>query len=322
MISNENKIKGAMLGVIVGDALGVPFEFNSKKDLEKEPVNDMIGFGTFNLPPGSWSDDSSMTLCLLEILVEEYNLKKIADNFVAWIMKFKWTPYAKVFGIGSTTAQAIQNIRRGIPLERCGLTEEGSNGNGSLMRILPLLWHLLDKDIYTRYKIIKEVSSITHAHIRSVLSCFYYLEFARALYKDLPVMKALEYANNNFLKIIQQENIPIEEAKHFGKFFIDCFDKVPKYDISSSGYVIHTLEASIWCLMTTACYKDAVLKAVNLGGDTDTTAAVTGGLAGLLYGLEDIPEKWLNQIARINELREIINKFYEKYLFLSQISED
>jgi len=309
----SGKIKGALLGLIVGDALGVPVEFVDRTGLDKSPVEDMIGFGTFNLPPGSWSDDSSMTLCLTEALVYGYDLNRIAENFVSWMDKAKWTPHGKVFDIGMATAMAVGLLKRGFSAEKSGSSEEGCNGNGSLMRTIPLLWYIKDMDVDARFKIVKEVSSITHAHIRSVLSCFFYLEFARCLYKGLSIKVALGEAIEAFLDKVKREDIKLVELHGFARILMDDFDKLPKEEIESSGYVIHTLEASLWCLMTTDNYKDAVLKAVNLGGDTDTTAAVTGALAGLIYGIEGIPDSWLNQIARLEDIEQLIDQFCEKY---------
>jgi ADP-ribosylglycohydrolase len=313
MTSKTKKITGSILGLIVGDALGVPVEGKSRDVLDEKPVEDFMEFGVHNMPLGTWSDDSSMTLCLLEVLVKEYNLKDVADSFVAWVYKNKWTPHGKTFGMGSTTSMAIGMLNRGFSPENSGSKEEASNGNGSLMRILPLLWYIIDKDLDTRYQIIKEISGITHSHIRSVHSCFYYLEFARYLYKGFSTEKAFEFTNQNIITKAIQENIRIEELSNFARFFMGDFDKIPRGEIESSGYVVHTLEASIWCLVTTTSYKEAVLKAVNLGGDTDTTAAVTGGLAGILYGLEGIPENWVNSIVRLEDIKLLIDQFCEKY---------
>jgi ADP-ribosylglycohydrolase len=181
------------------------------------------------------------------------------------------------------------------------------------MRTIPLLWYIKDKESDIRYEITKEVSSITHANIVSILSCFYYLEYARQLSKGISVYGAIETTNNIFFNKATQKDIDTEHLKHFARFLMEGFDKIPEEEINSSGYVIDTLEASIWCLLNTNNYKDAVLKAVNLGEDTDTTAAVTGGLAGVVYGLEGIPEEWLKQIARLNDIEQLVNSFNDKY---------
>jgi ADP-ribosyl-[dinitrogen reductase] hydrolase len=167
--------KDVLFGVAVGDALGVPVEFKSRQTLQQNPVTDMIGYGTYNLPPGTWSDDSSLTFCLTEALTQDFNLNTIAQNFVKWRNESYWTPHGEVFDIGIATDQAIRRLITGTKPELAGGFEVHDNGNGSLMRILPLVFYIKDKEINERYQITKQVSSITHAHIRSVIACFYYL---------------------------------------------------------------------------------------------------------------------------------------------------
>jgi ADP-ribosylglycohydrolase len=312
-VDYKGEIKSVLLGVAVGDALGVPVEFNDRQTIRQEPVTDMIGYGTHNLPPGTWSDDSSLTFCLAEALTKDFELNTIAQNFVEWCYNNYWTPRGKVFDIGMATQQAIDLIRKGVSLNLTGGFEVYSNGNGSLMRISPLLFYLLGKPISERYEIIKQVSSITHGHVRSVIACFYYLEFARLLIEEknkFQIYKNLQTeisTHLNFLSINQTEIVL------FDRLLKGNIQVQPEEKIFSSGYVLHTLAASIWCLLTTDNYKDAVLKAVNLGEDTDTTGAVTGGLAGLLYGYENIPEKWINQIARRQDIEELAERLSKKF---------
>jgi len=156
------EIKSALFGVAVGDALGVPVEFNSRQTIAKNPVTDMVGFGTYNLPPGTWSDDSSLAFCLAEALTQGFELKTIGQNFVNWYNHNFWTPRGNVFDIGIATRQAIARLAQGEKAELSGGFDESDNGNGSLMRILPLLFYIQDKPINERYEITKQVSSITH----------------------------------------------------------------------------------------------------------------------------------------------------------------
>src|SRR3989344_4951439 len=174
-----------LLGVAVGDALGVPFEFKDRRVLKEKPVTDMVGFGTYNLPPGTFSDDSSLTFCLAEALTKGFDLNLIGNNFVQWCYKNYWTPRGTVFDIGISTKESIDRLAKGMRPDLAGGISSDSNGNGSLMRISPLLFYLKDKPIQERYEITKLVSSITHGHIRSVIACFYYLEFALQLHAGL-----------------------------------------------------------------------------------------------------------------------------------------
>ena len=300
------QIKSALFGVAVGDALGVPVEFKSRQELSQNPVTTMIGYGTHNHPPGTWSDDSSLTFCLAEGLTNDFCLDEIGQNFVKWYNENYWTPNSEVFDIGGTTKQAILRIANGENPELAGSSKETDNGNGSLMRILPLLFYLYNKPINVRFEITRKVSSITHRHIRSIIACFYYLEFAMQIIEGRDKFDI--YSNLQTLVLNHLTNLSINPAE------ISLFDRLLKssiYELDaeqiySTGYVLHTLEASIWCLMTTSNFKEAVLKAVNLGYDTDTTGAVTGGLAGLLYGFENIPEEWVLQIAKHHEIGDSI----------------
>jgi len=310
--STITEIKSTLFGIAVGDALGVPVEFKSRQTIAQNPVIDMIGYGSYNLPAGTWSDDSSLAFCLAEALTQDFDLNIIGQNFVKWKHENYWTPHGQVFDIGIATSQAISRLAQGEQPKLAGGFDESDNGNGSLMRILPLLFYIQDKPVNERYEITKQVSSITHGHIRSVIACFYYLEFARQLLlgkAKFDTYKNLQTEITNHLTSLSIN--PIEIAL-FDRLLKNDIHKLTTDDLQSSGYVLHTLEASIWCLLTTDNYKEAVLKAVNLGSDTDTTGAVTGGLAGLLYGLDNIPANWIKQIARKDDIENLAKRLDDK----------
>lgn len=305
-------IKSALFGVAVGDALGVPVESLSRETISKNPVSGMIGYGTHNLPAGTWSDDSSLTFCLAEALTRGFDLHLIAQNFIKWNYENYWTPQGFVFDIGITTRQAIARLEKGVQPELAGGSDETSNGNGSLMRVLPLLFYLLDKPIGERFNITRQVSAITHRHLRSVIACFYYLEFAKQLLEGKDKFEIYRNLQIEVTHHLTTLSIEPGEIVVFDRLLKGDIDELPEEEIFSSGYVLHTLEASIWCLLTTNSYVKSVLKAVNLGLDTDTTAAVTGGLAGLLYGLGSIPERWLQQIARHDDIVDLAERLAQK----------
>lgn len=311
-VDYSDKIKSVLFGVAVGDALGVPVEFKSRQTISKNPVTDMIGYGTYNLPPGTFSDDSSLTFCLAEALTNEFDLTTIGQNFVKWCYNNYWTPRGNVFDIGIATRQAIDRLAKGERPDLAGGFDVSSNGNGSLMRISPLLFYLLDKPINERYEITKQVSSITHGHIRSVIACFYYLEFSRQLFAQNDKFEIYKNLQTEITTHLISLSINPTEVALFDRLLKQDIYELTEENIFSSGYVLHTLEASIWCLLTTDNYKDAVLKAVNLGEDTDTTGAVTGGLAGLLYGLDNIPTNWIKQIAKHEDIEELAERLGEK----------
>jgi len=308
------RAKSMLFGVAIGDALGVPVEFKSRAYLRENPVGDMIGYGSHKVPAGTFSDDSSLTFCLAEALTQDFDLNTIGQNFLRWCNDNYWTATGEVFDIGNATQDAMCQLEKGVNPELAGGTASNSNGNGSLMRILPLVFYLLDKESHERFEITKLVSSITHAHIRSVIACYYYLEFARHLLNgkdkfDIYNDKKQEISDD----LLFFADIPSEIA-WFDRLLKGNIHELPEEVIQSTGYVIHTLEASIWCLLTTINYKDAVLKAINLGDDTDTTGAVTGGLAGLLYGYDNIPTNWIAQIARRDDIEDLAERMSKAFV--------
>jgi len=305
-------IKSTLFGVAVGDALGVPVEFKDRQTIGENPVTDMIGYGTYNLPAGTWSDDSSLTFCLAEALTQDFDLNIIGQNFVKWYYENYWTPHGNVFDIGLATRKAIDKLKQGIQPELAGEFDESSNGNGSLMRISPLLFYLLNKPICERYEITKQVSSITHGHIRSVIACFYYLEFAKQLLEQKNKFEIYKNLQTEITSYLSSISVSSTEIALFDRILKQSIYELSEDSIFSSGYVLHTLEASIWCLLTTNSYSEAVLRAVNLGKDTDTTAAVTGGLAGLLYGFDNIPKNWLKQLARKEDIEKLAEQLGHK----------
>ncbi|WP_459212290.1 ADP-ribosylglycohydrolase family protein [Aquimarina rhabdastrellae] len=304
------KVKSGILGLIVGDALGVPVEFKYRTELDKNPITDMIGFGTHNQPPGTWSDDSSMTLCTMDSLCKGFNLLDIAEKFKDWYDKGLWTPRGHVFDIGITTRKSIELLKQGESPEVTGGFDEYSNGNGSLMRILPLAYYLYkEDDIDKRYTIIKEVSTITHAHFRAVFACFIYVEYARLLITGFDKFEVLDKIKMLMIEYAYNQGFNPEEITLFSKVLKSNIQGFKREDIKSSGYVLDTLEASLWCFLTSNSYEETVLKAANLGDDTDTIAAIAGGLAGLYYGNDQIPEKWKSQLLRNEDIEQLIERF-------------
>lgn len=305
----KSLIHSALFGVAVGDALGVPVEFKSREYLKQNPVSYMIGYGTHHQPAGTWSDDSSLTFCLAESLCESYDIEDIGQKFVQWYTNGYWGARNKVFDIGGTTLHALERIKKGQSAKISGNLFEEDNGNGSLMRIIPIAFYLKDEtDLNKIIQIVREVSYITHAHFRSVFACFIYVVFSLELLAKHSKEQSYLNTRNKINQFLKTTNFNPDEVKLFDRILQGDISQLSEAEINSSGYVLHTLEASFWCLFHTDSFKDAVRKAVNLGGDTDTTGAVTGGLAGLLYGYESIPKKWLNRLARKEEIEDLCNR--------------
>ena len=308
----RNYLKDLLYGVSVGDALGVPVEFESREYLTENPVTKMTLGGVHDQGIGVWSDDSSLTFCLAEAIIEGYDIHNLANKFVKWKNEGYWTATGEVFDIGNTTRQSIINLSKGIHPKLAGGLDEIDNGNGSLMRILPLVILLKDLSIEKRFDLVKEVSSITHAHTRSVISCFYYLEFAFQLMEGKDKIEIYENLKITVSEFLNSNEIYNDESIHFNRLLNGNIHELEEELIQSGGYVIQTLEASIWCLLTSNNYENAVLKAVNLGGDTDTTGAVTGGLAGLMYGFKSMPKLWVASIRKINEINKLIHSYHQQ----------
>ena len=308
----KNKVTDALLGVAVGDAVGVPYEFLSNAEMRQNPATDMIGFGTHQQPKGTWSDDSSLTFCLAESLCQGYDLVDMARRFIAWEKEAYWTAHNEVFDMGMTTSRAISRLEKILQEEAFEELKrqrfygnERDNGNGSLMRILPLLFYIKNKPIKEQFEIIWTVSALTHRHIRAAMCCLIYLKLAEYILKGINKQIAYEKMRQEILAFWQEMDFAASEQAHFQRFIQNDVRKVPYQALRSGGYVMESIEASIWCFLQGENYREVVLKSVNLGHDTDTTAAIAGGLAGLNYGVEGIPEHWLVAIAKMEEIWDL-----------------
>lgn len=288
---NTEYLKSAMLGLIVADALGVPFEFKNRGTFS---VAGMTGYGTHNQPVGTWSDDSSMTLATLDSMIrtEKLDCDDIMERFTGWFDDGTYCPYGECFDIGHTTLTAIGKYKSGYSATRCGGKGFKDNGNGSLMRILPIAFveHTVDD--------ILDLSSLTHAHEISLMSCRLYAQIAENLMSGMSKEDAITHLR---CCVDECENIP--KMKDY-----------PQEQIKSSGYVIDSFEAAVWSFVNSESYRECVIKAVELGDDTDTVAAIAGGLAGIYYGIggeKGIPEEWIDTLARKDWIKEMLDKACE-----------
>jgi ADP-ribosylglycohydrolase len=268
----------------------------------------MRAYGTHRQPAGTWSDDGARLLCSVESLVEKgFDTGDMGRRFLKWHAHGHWTAHGDVFDIGVATSQALRRIRRGVPAEEAGGTDDYSNGNGSLMRILPVVLQELCAGTDRFWDRIHRASAVTHGHLRSQMSCVFFGFMVRAVMEGWGKNEALKMACGEFAGIYEKS----AEMPSFQRLMQDDFARQPDSEINSGGYVIDTLEAAICCLLTTDDFAACVLKAVNLGGDTDTTACVAGGLAGVLYGEAGIPEEWRAVLPRQGDLRELFDCFLQ-----------
>ena len=310
----KNIWKDGVMGVVTGDALGCPVQFESREEVAAHPIEGMRGYGTFHLPAGSWTDDSSLTLALLDSIRVRGGIDPdhIMGNFVDWLDNGAFTPYGYAYDIGRGTMQAILQYKRERNPLKCGGTGEGNNGNGSLMRIMPACLYSCVKKLSdaAAVDVIHRVGSLTHAHIRANIGCGLYwfmirevLDGTGSLHERLQagLDKGFAYYDKN------PENKA--EVNHYCRLRdLAALKQVPAEEIRGSGYVVATLEAVAWSLITTDSFEEALLKAVNLGEDTDTVGAIAGGLAALYYGYDAIPAEWISELKKKEWIEELCEK--------------
>lgn len=302
--------KAGIIGLAVGDAMGVPLEFCMREKLMQNPTTEMIGYGSHNVPKGSWSDDSSMTFATIDAIINDksVNCNTIANNFLEWMTNAKYTPSNRVFDIGRTCLRAIAKFQdnQGVA-ERCGGTSEMDNGNGSLMRILPLVYYCYSNNMNQNevYDIVKKVSSITHGHEISIMGCFIYVIYGIELLNN----KNLEQAYKKIKKIKYKEYFTEETIRKYERILNKNINKYPLEEIKSTGFIVNTLEATLWVLLNTNSYNQSIIGAINLGNDTDTVGACVGGLAGIYYGFDSINQSWKNELLKYDYIIELCNKF-------------
>ena len=309
--------RAALLGLAVGDALGVPVEFQPRAAREQDPVTGMRAYGTHRQPAGTWSDDSSLTFCLAETLARpggrsgEPDLADFARRSINWLYQSYWTATNQTFDVGNATRTAIDRLQRGIEPTAAGPSSEFDNGNGALMRILPLafhdIWRAENLNLDAAWALTQNVASVTHGHPRSTLGCFLYLLVARGLLAGLSPAAAYAEMRKLVNPWLENGSIPAVVEDKYYRWWVLSGEIInqPETAISSTGYVVHTLEAALWCLLKHDTYAATVLAAVNLGDDTDTTGAVAGGLAGLAYGEAAIPAEWLAVLARRADIEDL-----------------
>ncbi len=303
------KVKNGIIGFVVGDTMGVPVEFNSRERLLLNPVTEMLEYGTHNMPKGCWSDDTSMTLATMDSIIKckEINTNDMADRFIKWYRNGEYTATGIMFDIGTTTKQALIKYQRGIDIaSKCGGEREYDNGNGSIMRMLPIAYYCYLKSLEDTeiLKIVKEVSSITHRHQISILGCYIYVRLAMELLKGKELLQAYQEIKKLDYSYFTEDTIYKYERilnNDIGLYNIN--------DISSNGYIVSTLEAVIWTLINSKSFNETIIKAINLGEDTDTVGACVGGLAGIYYGIENINQKWKDNILRYDYIINICKEF-------------
>lgn len=303
-----SQISNAIIGFTLADAFGVPVEF-LERDTYK--INELVGYGSWDVPAGSWSDDSAMTFITMQHLLNNESIDRLKQSFCDWAYRGYWTfDNSPAFDVGITIREVIDRWELN-GFHELAKTDEFSNGNGALMRILPVaIWSYAKKMTgQTLFSFIKTYAELTHGHIRSTLCCYHYTIIVHQLLENHSLAASFHDANEALIEILNE--YPSEKS-YFERLFI--LEKLPREQIVSTGYVIDTMEAVYWSLLNSSSYYEAIHLAVHLGKDTDTIGALTGGLAGLLYDELNVPDEWIASLAKIDEIKQLVAQFEEATL--------
>lgn len=280
--SLAERYRGALLGLACGDAVGTTVEFKPRGSFE--PLTDMIGGGPFRLKPGQWTDDTSMALCLAESLLNK-NGFNAADQMGRYLNWWQWgylSSTGECFDIGMTVSRALEQYQQtSDPF--AGSTDPYSAGNGSLMRLAPVvLFYFPDAQQIQTFA--ADSSRTTHAAVEAIECCQLLAGLIAKALEGATKAELLQLPSANFS---QPKVAAIARGDYLGKTHAD---------IKGSGYSVQSLEAALWCFQQTDSFAAAILLAANLGDDADTTAAITGQLAGAYYGERGIPGRWLDKL--------------------------
>jgi len=305
-------LRTVMLGHAVADAVGVPAEFKTRGELEISPITDMVGYGTYNLPRGTWSDDTSMSIAALDSLKSgRVDFCEIMENFARWVFDEEYNALGVTFDVGNACLDAIRRYREIKPGDPtvCGGRSDYSNGNGSLMRIHPFAMYVFatNADPVLQIPLIESASALTHGHKRSLIACGTYCFILWELLAE-PKRESIYRGIERAREYYKAE----KELENFTRLGTNL-ENIPRDEIKSSGYVVDSIEAALWSILTTKDYKSAVLCAVNLGSDTDTVAAIAGGLAAVLYGFDSIPAEWLRGLKKREYIEEMCHTAAENW---------
>lgn len=304
-----NRIRDALYGFAIGDAIGVPIEFEHRSNLIKSPVTKMLGYGSYDIDKGIWSDDTSMTLAEMDSIAatNKIDYTDMAEKFCSWINDAKYTATNEVFDIGMTTKYALMKYWNDkIDATKCGGTSISANGNGSLMRMMPIAFYCYYKELDDDaiYEIVSRTSSITHAHEIRIMGCYIYVKYLIYILSGNDKKTSLKYIKNQEYRWFSQDTI-----KEYDRILKGNIKDLEIDDISSTGYVVYTLEAVLWTILNTDSYNQAIIGAINLGEDTDTIGAITGSIAGILYGYDNIDETWIKDLKNKEYLDYMSRKF-------------
>lgn len=293
LLDIQDRLYGGLFGLLIGDALGVPYEFHAAKDIPPAEFIEMEPPEGFNrahpgVEPGTWSDDGAQALCLLDslILCGKFDLDDFSRRMLGWYENGFWAVGKNVFDVGIQTSMALNMYKNGGKPEECGNVRPDGKGNGALMRVLPLaLWHKGTDEELVRDA--QKQCLITHANITNQVCCALYCLIARELMNGNSFDVSLDSA------VAKLRAVYKDRPEYSNEFELSLKPEEPGFwKGSGSGYVVDSLRSAVMIMQAAETYEEAVKRSVALGDDTDTTACITGGLAGIKFGYNGIPERW------------------------------
>lgn len=311
-MANLDQYKGLLLGIATGDALGIQARGKTREELQTHPVLHFQSNRNSPEDTGTWSAGSALSFCLAQSILEDASLETIRENFLLWKHENYWTALGrKIFADEALESSIDLAGKERTESANTDLTDTPSAA-GTIMRIAPLVFFLVDKPIHKRFEIVKQVISLTHHSDDAVFICFYYLEYLGDLlqhkeklrvYRDLQERLPLFFASNFFAA---------QRTQCLSTFLETDITLLQQAGLLTSGDMMGTLLAALWCFLQSASFKEATLRAANLGGQSNVTASITGALAGITYGAYGIPSYWLNHLVRKDAIADLAKNIYEK----------
>ncbi|MBQ9853790.1 MAG: ADP-ribosylglycohydrolase family protein [Bacilli bacterium] len=302
-----SKFIDSIIGHAIGDAMGMPTEFCSREQLLSNPVVNMIESKKVGQPAGSWTDDTSMEIATIESIVSNkgFNYSDIMTRWCDWLNKGDYTPNGEVFDVGRTCLRACRNFMNGIEPIKCGLSDENSNGNGSLMRILPVAIYSHTNNLSNEelVNLVNDVSSLTHGHNISKIACYMYVKFVIRLFNGMSKEECYEHLKTDDYSMYDNYSL-----SKYDRLIKEDITKLKIDDIKSSGYVVDTWECVLWILLKSKSFKETIIATTNIGQDTDTIGAIAGSMAGIIYGMDETPKQWLDTLIKKDYLINLANK--------------
>lgn len=292
-----DRFRGCLLGLAVGDAVGVTAEFKPRDTFE--PVTDMNGGGHFGLPAGAWTDDTSMALCLATSLLEKngFDAQDQMERYWRWYQEGYMSSIGSCFDIGNTTRVALEEFHiTGNPFS--GRTDPLSAGNGSIMRLAPVVMMY-----YPNLESVLHYAAKSSRTTHGALECLEACQLLGGI-----IFRALQGKSKT--EVLIEENLVSFTSEALKEISLGDYFEKAEGQIQGTGYVVQSLEAALWCFWTTETFEEAVLKATNLGDDADTTAAVCGQVAGAYYGETGIPQPWLEKLVMREEISLLADQLF------------